>query len=114
MQPGGPDKYAYGLKSRSYQVVLLDKTGNNINNWIVLNGHGELDPDTEHFIDVVVDANMLRLLNSDSSEESDCPDNNNISLIPEDDDSYGGYDVQFDDDDIMKLVKTMNDCVCCN
>lgn len=117
MRLGGPDKYAYGLKSRSYQVVLLDETGNNVNNWIAVNHYGELDPDTKHFIDVVVDENMLKLLNSDSSEGSDCLDNNNISLIKdpryngldnEDDDLYGGFDVQFDDDDIMKLVKTMN------
>lgn len=90
MQNGGPDKYAYGLRSRSYQVVLLDEIGNNINSWIVLNHHGEWHPDTKQFVDVAV------------SEVHDCLEKANSD---DDDDLYGSFDVQFDHDDIMKLVK---------
>lgn len=108
---GGPDKYAYGLKSQSYEVVLLDETGDvNVNKWIVLNHYGEWDSDTKHFIDFEVDRNALKHLHSDSdsdSEESDCSENNNgamvgdIECIGEDD----AYDFQFDVEDIKKFVR---------
>lgn len=104
MQLGGRDKYAYGLKTRSYQVVLLDQTGMvNINNWIVDN-YGDLDPETKHFIDVVIDKDTLTLLNSDCSEESDCSESNNISLDPKPDIDDDCIDVQFDDEEILKFV----------
>lgn len=105
MQLGGRDKYAYGLKSRSYQVVLLDQTGMlNINNWIADN-YGDLDPDTKHFIDVVIDTNTLALLNSDCSDESDCSESNNISMDLKPDIEEDDIDVQFDDEEILKFVK---------
>lgn len=111
MQLGSPDKYAYGLRTRSYEVVLLDGTGNiNINNWIVLNNYGEFDPDTKHFIDVVIGRNMLKFLDdSDSSDESDYLERKDLTLVQnaKSDDEDGYFDVQFDEEDLKKFVQTL-------
>lgn len=111
---GVPDKYAYGLKTCAYKVVLLDETGDvNINEWIVSNEYGESDPDTEHFVDIVVDKDMLMRLDRDSSDESDHIETIDISSDPNpcsngsdnEIDLCSDIDFQFDLDDIMKLVK---------
>lgn len=109
MQIGNPDKYAYGLKPPSYQVVLFDETGKiNINNWIVSNNYGELNPATKHFVDVVIDRNTLQLLNNESSEESDCKESDGESFIDDhSDEDY--FDVQFDDDEITNMVGDVHD-----
>lgn len=107
MQPGRPDKYAYGLKSRSYQVVLFDETGQiNINNWIVSNHYGESDPDTKHFVDVMIDRNVLSPKSSESSDETDCKESDNESFVDNynDDDDDDNFDIQFDDDEIINMV----------
>lgn len=76
-----PDKYTYGLRSCSYDVVLLDETGGvNINNWIVNHQHGEFEPETSHFLDILFEYASL--------EEID----------------FSRFVVEFDDDDMMKLV----------
>lgn len=108
MQLGGPDKYAYGLKSRSYQVVLFDETGHvNINNWIVSSNYGEPNPDTKHFVDVEFDRNVLPLLNSESSNESDGKESDNEELIDDYNDE-DHFDIQFDDDEIMNMVSDVH------
>ncbi|XP_037028322.1 putative ATP-dependent RNA helicase TDRD12 isoform X2 [Bradysia coprophila] len=105
MQLGGPDKYAYGLKSRSYQVVLFDETGHfNINNWIVSSNYGEPNPDTKHFVDVEFDRNVLPPLNSESSNEFDCKESDNDELIDDYNDE-DHFDIQFDDDEIMNMLQ---------
>lgn len=95
MQLGKPDKYTYGLKSRSYDVVLLNESADlNINKWIVLQQYGEFDPETLHFIDILIDID----LNNGRSEEFDFPEFD-----------FQNCDVEFDEEDIMKLVMDLSD-----
>ncbi|KAJ6624811.1 putative ATP-dependent RNA helicase TDRD12, partial [Pseudolycoriella hygida] len=86
VQPGGPDKYAYGLKSSSYRVVLRDETQDvNVNNWIVTNNFGKFDPSTKHWIDADV---------------GEYAPENEVDF-----DFEGHYDVQFDEEDLIKFIQ---------
>lgn len=117
MQLGAADKYAYGLKSRSYEVVLFDEMGHvNINSWIVTNHFGESNPNTKHFYDIAIDKNALPLSGS-SDEDSDCKESNNEPIV----DNYKGnnfdhlfddeneFDCQFDDDEVADVVIDSSD-----